>query len=75
MFEDEAMLRRVPSCMKMIGAIITGLQVLASCNFRQKPFTPAEADDQGVSSSTFNIAWLKQCNNVDARCTYELALA
>ncbi|CDS36960.1 oxalate:formate antiporter [Echinococcus multilocularis] len=51
MFEDVNMLNRIPPCLQITGALITGLEVVGCCFFRQRPSADLEMDEEETAVS------------------------
>ncbi|EUB55863.1 oxalate:formate antiporter [Echinococcus granulosus] len=52
MFEDVNMLNRIPPCLQITGALITGLEVVGCCFFRQRPSADSEMDEEETVAQT-----------------------
>ncbi|KAL5965882.1 hypothetical protein TSMEX_006377 [Taenia solium] len=52
MFEDVNMLGRIPLCLQITGALLTGLQVVGCCFFRQRPSSDLEIDEGETVAQT-----------------------
>uniref|UniRef100_A0A0R3WIM9 MFS domain-containing protein n=1 Tax=Hydatigena taeniaeformis TaxID=6205 RepID=A0A0R3WIM9_HYDTA len=48
MFKDVNMLNRIPRCLQITGAVITGLEVVGCCFFRLRPSGDLETDEGEV---------------------------
>ncbi|VDK37468.1 unnamed protein product [Taenia asiatica] len=52
MFEDVKVLDRIPLCLQITGALLTGLQVVGCCFFRQRPSSDLEIDEGETVAQT-----------------------
>lgn len=54
---------RIPLCLQITGAVITGLQVVGCCFFRQTPSSDLEMDEGEVCDDNDAANKLGRCNS------------